>query len=271
MLNNVRLSAPGLPLRLTATLDFERSTSPGVPGRFRLSADALGSRQLDLGSNDDKYWIWFKRFQPPTVFWGRLNEFYDSAAQQYLPVPPSWIAEALGVVTIDPRDVIQDELQQSTPGLVHIRSQIPTPRGTLLRILEIDPQRALIVQQQIYDSSQRLLAVADASDFVYDELNGVSLPRTISVKLPPAGMAFDFDVDSYVINRPSADPSLWSMPDFTGHQYRNLANPAEMQGMNLMGNASFDPYDNQSVVRQPQRPVTERAAWLRMPSMSIFR
>lgn len=270
--DNVKLSAQGIPISMTASIDFERSSHTETPGRFRLSGEAFGSRQLDLGSNDDKYWMWVKKTHPPTVFWGQLDEFYISAAQQFLPVPPSWIAEALGVVTIDPRDVLQNELQQSTPGLVQIRSQIRTPRGNLLRILEVEPQRALIVQQQIYDANRRLLAVADTSDFVYDELQGVSLPRKIAIKLPPAGMSFEFAVDSYTLNQPPSDPlTLWSMPEFTGHQYRNLANPEEMQGLNLMGNAAFDPYANQSVVSEPQRPTTPRAAWLRMPSMSIFR
>ena len=268
--DNVRLSTRMI--GLNATLDFEKTADPSGPGRFRLSGKAFGSRQLDLGSNDREYWMWVKQNQPPTVFYGRHNEFHRSAARQILPMPPSWIIEALGIVHIDPQaphEIYQS--QHGTDSLLQIRSLIPTPHGQLTRVLEVDWNRALIVQHQIYDANRQLLAVADATDFTYDTLNGVALPRSVKVKLPPAGLNFDFEVDSYTINEPITNPmTLWSMPEIPGHQYRNLADPRDMQGINLMGTGT-DFYDSGSMVGAPIAPTTKRTAWLRVPSLTMFR
>lgn len=270
--DDVRLSIPGLPVGMRATLDFERAANPRSPGRFRLAGEVLGARQLDLGSNDREYWMWVKQNQPPTVFWGRHEEFHRSAAQSILPMPPSWIAEAMGIVWIDPNGFHEGPYGSSTNGLLQVRSRIPSARGDLLRVLEIDQQRALIVQQQIYDAANRLLAVADTGDFFYDALNDVSLPRSIKIKLPPANLSFDLDVGRYSINIPAADPSsVWAMPRLDGHQYRDLANPQDMQGVNLMG-GNDDFYDDRSLVSEPVRPEIPRSAWRRLPvAFSVFR
>ena len=44
---NVRLSIRGIPGSFRSTIDFDRNAGPNSPGRFRLSGDLLGSRQLD--------------------------------------------------------------------------------------------------------------------------------------------------------------------------------------------------------------------------------
>src|SRR6185369_16516358 len=61
-------------------------TIPGVPGlhtnvafqsphRFRLRADGPfgGGPELDLGSNDELFWLWVKRNQPPAMFFCRQD------------------------------------------------------------------------------------------------------------------------------------------------------------------------------------------------------
>ena len=267
--DSVRLSNPEQLLgSLNATLDYERPASQHAAANFRLTGNVMGSRQLDLGSNDQEYWMWVKQNQPPTVFWGRHSEFHQSAARDVLPVPPSWIVEALGIVHLDPQGDHEPLYASETQGLLQIRSRLQTPGGELLRILEIDRQRALIVQQQVYDASHNLLAVADASDFTHDPLSGVSLPRSVKIQLPPSGMAFDFEVSSYTVNQP-VDPSLWALPRIPDHHYRNLADPADMQGIQLTRNHDF--YDSSAYVTQPVRPQIPRAAWRRLPSFSVFR
>ncbi len=264
---SVQLSVPGEPLSLNGTLDFERSPTPSEsPGRFRLGGEIFGSRQLDLGSNDREYWMWVKQWKPPMVLWGRHADFYRSAAREILPVPPSFIVDAMGLVSIDPNTVTHEEPYESSSqvaGVLEIRTVIPTPRGNLTRVFQVDQEKATILQQAVYDTNVEpplLLAVADASRFTYDNQTGVILPRTMKVKLPPAGLAFDFEVDNYTINEPISDPdSLWSMPRLDGHQYLDLANPKDMRGMQLGGigpGKKADPYDSQPQIAKPIRPET---------------
>lgn len=266
--DSVSLSLAGQPIgRLSATLDFERSPMPEEsPGRFRLGGEFLGSRELDMGSNDREYWIWVKRNPVPAVLWGRHTDFYRSAAREILPVPPSFIVDALGIVSIDPSSVMHDQPYESSsqvPGVLEIQTRIPTPRGDLTRVFQVDQERAAILQQAVYDTSvypPLLLAVANASDFMHDPRSGVSLPRKINVTLPPAGQGFNFEVNNYTINEPVPDPDrLWAMPRLEGHQYLDLANPQDMQGIRL-GGGTGNVTAQQAELKKPVRPETANAA-----------
>lgn len=262
---DVRLSIEGLPISLTANLDYDR------PSRFRLSGETFRGRELDLGCNDQEYWFWGRDNKPPTVFHGRQDQFFQSAAQQFLPMPPYWLAEALGVVYLDPNHEHTGPFASETPGLLQIQSYIPTPGGNLLRKLEIDQRRGLVMQQRIYDSNNQLLAAAQAKDFHYDALQSVSLPHRIAVQLPPAGLSFDFEVDRYTINQGATDPNLWTKPEIPNHRYRDLANPADMQGISLLGGGPTRSPVERDVYRNPTAPDyprDTRSAWLRMPPIS---
>ncbi len=91
------LNVEGLPT-LQASYALER------PRRLRLRAELsrLSGSELDLGSNDEIYWMWVKRSDQPAVYWGRHDEYAQSSAREILPVPPEWLIEALGVVELDP-------------------------------------------------------------------------------------------------------------------------------------------------------------------------
>ena len=42
------------------------------PGRFRLTAGtAVTGQEIDLGSNDELFWMWVRRNQPPAVYFCR--------------------------------------------------------------------------------------------------------------------------------------------------------------------------------------------------------
>lgn len=260
---NVRLSVPGEFGSVKAKLDFDR------PSRFRLSGESLRGRELDLGANETQYWIWIKQKQPPTVFFGNQEQFHQGLAHKFMPLPPNQIfADALGLLYLDPSTPYQ--VFSSAPGLLQVRAPITTAQGDLLRIIEVDQRRALVVKQLIYGPNNELLASVDASDFTYKQLENVSLPRTLKVNLPPAGLAFQLDVDDYTVNT-SSPPSTFEMPKIPQHRYLDLANPADMQGIHLIGSGVSVPdlYDSQSA---ENRPVSSpRTAWQRIMPFNVFR
>lgn len=262
---NVRLSVPGQLGSVKAKLDYER------PSRIRLSGESLRGPELDLGSNELEYWIWVRQNQPPTVFFGRQDQFHLGVAHQFLPLPPNEIfAGALGILHLDPSS--DDRVYRSTtPGLLQLRTYLSTPRGPLLRVIEFDAQRATVVKQLLYDQDNVLLASVDASEFDYSTQHGVSLPSSLRIHLPPAGLAFQLDIDEYVINVPIADPQTFEQPQIPNHRYLDMANPVDMQGIQLLGSASAlpDVYDNQ--MKDPRPAFSLRSAWNRIVSPDVFR
>src|SRR5262245_9016074 len=53
------------------------------PGRMRLEAStAVTGAEIDFGSNDELFWFWVKRNEPPAVYFARHSQRQGSAAQQ---------------------------------------------------------------------------------------------------------------------------------------------------------------------------------------------
>jgi hypothetical protein len=221
------------------------------PGRFRLTAGTAFGQEVDVGSNDQLFWMWVKRNQPPAVYICRHDQFAGSNIRQIMPVEPSWLLAAMGIVDLDPASVF-DGPQPSArgPGTVEFRSWLPSSSGNLQRLMVIDARRALVLEQHVYDQAgTTLLASAVAESHRYYEVEQVSLPDRVSIRLPASGMAFRIDMGAVQINQLAADRhQLWTLPTFEGYPQHDLG-----------GAAVGTPLPGRATLRQPPGGVLPAA------------
>jgi len=207
----------GLPL-LNGNIAAER------PGRFRLTAGtALTGQEIDLGSNDELFWMWVRRNQPPAVYICRHDRFANSNIRQVKPIEPSWLLAALGIVDIDPALVFDGPLPRGD-GTVELRSWLPSSFGRLNRVTVIDARRAWVVEQHIYDQAgTTLLASSVAESHRYYPVEQVSLPERLSIRLPTSGINLKIDLGAMQINQLNGDrQQLWTLPAFEGFPQYDL-------------------------------------------------
>lgn len=206
----------GLPI-LSGNIAAER------PRRFRLTAGTAFGQEVDLGSNDELFWLWIKRNQPPAVYFCRHEHFANSSIRQFMPVEPSWLLAALGMVDLDPASVFDGPLPRGD-GTVELRSWMPSAGVTLQRVTVIEARRAYVVEQHIYDQSgTQLIASAIAESHRYFPLEQVSLPETVAIRLPGAGINMKINLANVQINRLAGDPQqLWALPTFDGYPQYDL-------------------------------------------------
>ena len=213
--SNVRVSMAGIPTKLRGTLTIER------PLRFRLKAGVLGVSEMgiDVGSNDERFWIWTKASLPgetPTLYYATHTGFEQSAVRKAIPIKPEWLIDAMGLLNPLPGDqFVGPEVREDGRLLLYTYRQTST--GVSIRRSVIDPKTGLILQQGIYDESGKLIAYANASDHKTYEDAGVTLPQTIDLMVPqPNGqtMTLTLRSDDYSINAIYGDPAkLWAMPN----------------------------------------------------------
>jgi hypothetical protein len=228
----------GLPL-LSGNIAAER------PGRFRLKAGTIAGPELDLGSNDELFWLWVRRNQPPAVYYCKHSQFANSNIRQMLPVEPSWLLAALGMVDIDPSSVFDGPLPSPRGnGSVELRSWLPSAGGTLQRVLLIDATRAWVLEQHIYDQAgTTLLASARAESHRYYPVEQVSLPEQVSIELPTANFKLAINLGQMQINQLQGDRTqLWSLPTVDGHPQYDLG--GALPGTPLPGQAPPQPISN---------------------------
>ena len=213
------LRIPGLPT-LRTEIALER------PQRFRLRADhMLTGSEVDLGSNEDLFWIWVRQADPPAVYFAQNQQYYSSAARQILPVEPTWLISALGVVELDPMGQHSGPTSAG-PGQLAVTSRIETPGGPLQRVLILHDTQGTVLEQHLYDAQQRRLASSYTSQHQQDPHSGVILPHHVKIELPMTGLQFSIDVDRYHVNQlGNSRWQLWQMPRPPGYPLTDLASP----------------------------------------------
>lgn len=216
------LKVHGVLADLRADVALER------PKRLRLRANTpLTGPELDLGSNDELFWVWIKRQNPPTIHYARHAQVESEAMRAVIPVPPSWIGEAIGLVELDPY-AVHEGPYQSSPGRLEIRSSGRSRGAEATRITVIDSVYGWVLEQHLIDGRGQVLASSVMSRHQYDPEHHVTLPRRVQITIIPAELAFTLEVDEYVINQFSSgggDSAMWTIPKVDNVEYVDLGNP----------------------------------------------
>jgi hypothetical protein len=218
--NRAQLSGAGLPTTLRASVAFER------PQRFRLRAETgISGTEFDLGSNDELFWFWVRRSQPPAMYYCRHEQFAASQARQMMPFEPAWLIEALGVVQLDPALPHQGPYFLPNDRL-RIDTIRDTPQGPVTKVTIIDGSQGWVLEQHLYDARRQLLASSVASGHRRDPLSGLIMPTAVQLHCPPAQLSLRLDLGNVEINRPLGDAAaLWAMPNYSGAPVVNMADP----------------------------------------------
>jgi hypothetical protein len=232
------LSMPSLP-RLSANLALER------PKRFRMRAQlpvVLGSG-MDLGSNDEVFWMRVPEADMvQTLYFARHEEYARQLQRNLLPVDPTWLIDALGLVRLDPLSVVEGPLERGD-GTLELRTEVPMPDGIYRRTIVVDATGGFVTEQNLRAPNGRLLASAVASDHRYYADVEAVLPHQVQLQLMPPGgeeLGLRIEVGHYAINQLlSEDPRLFQMPaDGVPRVINLMQSPVGPPGASEMAGAS---------------------------------
>lgn len=261
---------PGLPL-LNGAIAIER------PRRFRLRATTrLTGPELDAGGNDQRFWFWARRNDPP----GLYTADYASLGNRSLTIDPSLVIDAIGLPTISPTASAEGPFPRGD-GRLEVRTTESSPTGIRRRVIVVDAATAWPVEQQIYDSQNTLVASVSASQFVFDPASGASLPRKVNLQLPAAGMSLAINTGPVVLNAPvGGGDQLWQLPTIAGVPTVDLARTNFSVAATATGSnrqpiaASFAPATEAAppqwqTAPTPGAPVNQPASFAGLPNGGV--
>ena len=221
---NVRVTLDGAPT-MRGSLSVER------PRRLRMEAGVAGVTAIDVGSNDDVFWIWSKVAlpgQPPTLMYARHVDFETSSIRQQIPLDPTWLIDGLGFIEFKSTDEHRGPFVRPSDDRIEIHTYHQTATGQTIRVCVIDPKTAQILQQTYYDNEGKQIAYLNLVKYKYYEERGVSLPQRIEVVVSgPDGQTAKLTVNAsdYSFRPFYGDPArLWGMPNPPDVTRVNLAN-----------------------------------------------
>lgn len=256
---DVRVSVDGMPT-LRGNLSVEK------PDRMRLNAGLLGVSELgiDVGSNSDVFWFWTKVAAPgeePGIYYASHQQYQQSQLHRSLPIEPSWLIDALGLMSIRPDDRIEGPFQRPD-GRLEIRTWRDSGSRRTIRVTTIDPKYGWINQQAYYDGQGNRIAYADSIKHDHYPEHGVSLPGRIEITAyGPNQQPLKLTVDAsrFRINSIYGDPQqLWSMPDPSGVRKINLVDAAA-EASQLSVIESSQPQSTPGVHVRDHRTSTSRS------------
>ncbi|MEM8947488.1 MAG: hypothetical protein AAGD11_20105 [Planctomycetota bacterium] len=255
--NDARITVPGMP-----GIPLLRGNIAAMqPGKVRLRASTpLTGDEVDLGSNDELFWFWVKRNQPPALYFSRHDQFAGSAAQQFMPIEPGWLLDALGMMQFSPNDRHEGPFPQGD-GAVEIRSILQTRGGQMSKSTIVDARRAWVLAQHIYDANGTLVATTTAKDHRYYPEVGVSLPQEIELRVPAAELSLSIDVGTVQLNGLIDNPALWTLPTIAPQIDLGTAAPGTIGPIRAAGSNDLSTLASPTALGiVPQQPISAAIA-----------
>lgn len=227
------LSMPALP-KLSATINLRKERD----FRLKASLPIVMGPGLDMGSNDTLFWFEVPEDFGRTLYYARHDQYRQQLDRAVLPVDPTWVADALGLVQIDPTQVIQGPTLLPD-GKLMIRSRLPMPAGTFVRDCYIDAAKGHVTDQYLYGPSGGApIAQSHASNHQFYVDQNCSLPHTVQFSLSPSSgppLEMRIDVGVYAVNQIlSGDPNLFAIP-------QGASNSVDLTTLGTSGAAMVSP------------------------------
>ena len=211
------LSGPNIP-SLRTTVAYQR------PRYFRMTASTgLTGSELDIGSNDQLFWFWVRRNDPPALYYCRHDQYATSAAKNMIPIAPDMLINALGTAIFEPGAQYQGPFPKGGDRL-EIHTVQNGPEGPTTKVTVIDAAQGWILEQNIYNSQGILLAGAIAKQHRQDPLTGLWMPKVVEINCPASQFSIRLDLGNVQINRTPINANQWTMPTYQGTQLVDLGN-----------------------------------------------
>lgn len=218
--NYATLAPQGAP-SLRAAIFIEK------PGRFRVrGTTALTGPELDLGSNDEMFWLWIKRAEPQALYYARHAQASTSGFRKLMPLSPQQLVEAFGIPTFDPQAAHQGPFP-SGEGRLAVRSTLPGPDGMMTKTTIVDARTALVVEQQLQDATGQMLASVKTSNHKLGADGRAWLPHTIELAIPSGNMSMTVSIERWDVNvPPPADAFV--KPEHQGYPNVDVSDPRNL-------------------------------------------
>lgn len=230
--DRVKVRTSEFPAPLSATMAVR------APHSLRLVvAHPLGAgNAMDLGSNDECFWMWMKVGEQTPVMTVRHEEFDLVARSSPMPLPirPDWLMEVLGVVPLDPEEYELVRPGGNQPYVDLVATRVAPGGERVQRIVRVNPRHGLIVEHRLQKLNGELVGRAALSGHFEDPASKVVMPRVIVIDATaegkPVSLTLTFDHPEVNPASLAADDHLWLVPEIPGSERVDMAQWLRSQG-----------------------------------------
>jgi hypothetical protein len=194
---------------------------------FILSATALGSPVVDIGSNDNEFWFWSSKATPPYQFYCSYKDFEEGRVRE-LPFPfaPEWLLEVLSMGTYSSPEKFTVDADNKS---VRLTEKTKSPQGQLVRKVIVMNRRPVsapapqVTGFYLYDdTTQKEICSAQILEVILDRGSGALVPKKLALSMPSQGAKLTLTMSGMQVN-PQLNVASFTRQPLQGVQSYDLA------------------------------------------------
>jgi len=170
-------------------------TAPGVEGlmvlqkprNFRLKGKVVGQPAVDLGSNNEEFWFWVGKQDPPYVYHCNYTQLAYGQSRLPFPFQPEMVIQALGVAEYDPTRPYQIRDAGNTVELIETVSNPggqPIQKVTVFLKAKAGDQKPQVLSYILRDGSGQDICRTEVYDIQIHRETGTILPQRMKMVWP---------------------------------------------------------------------------------------
>jgi hypothetical protein len=206
----------------------QASLTCAKPRNFRMVAMAVGKTQVDVGSNQDEFWFWAAKGDPPYLIHCTYRDLANGV-QVPFPFQPEWVMEALGMASYDPAKNYQMQVRDSNYEL--IENTVNSQGQQVQKVTVFNQGRSQVqVRAHILRNAQGREVCAAHITEVQAFSNGAVMPRRVVLEYPSEKLTLKLklwdnanDVKLNQPFRPEDEARMFTRPTLNGVQSYDLA------------------------------------------------
>ncbi|MBA4030035.1 MAG: hypothetical protein C0478_03950 [Planctomyces sp.] len=189
---------------------------------LRISVTSALGQEVDLGSNDEIFWFWAKRNDPPDLMFARHEQMAEIQQRMPIPFEPAWLMEALGVAPMEPESVTLN--RSGDDRTAALTTSHLSPSGIPIRkVVTVDACHGLVLEHGLYDPQGRVIAQGRLKNHFRDQHSGAILPRQMTLDWPLAQMNMVLTFDKIEVNPAGVPEQVWQPPEMPNTRLVNMA------------------------------------------------
>jgi hypothetical protein len=221
------------------------------PKSFRLFGKMVGINEVDLGSNDQEFWYWIKRHDPPFLFHCSYNDLNNPTKQVAMPFPfqPEWVLEALGMLPMNEQGDYALETKPDTYELVQMAQSAqgqPIRKVIVFSRWNIDrtktPDKPQVLAYQLQDAQGKVLCKASIEKVQVEKTTGIVFPHKLKLEWPVEKLELKMVLGGAEVNvnyTPERTAALFQRPHWNNLRSYDLARGLDAQPTGLQRTGGY--------------------------------
>jgi len=198
MKTDVAIDIVDSPFNLRGSIAYEKDLN------FRMLANSITGRELDVGSTNNIFWFWSRRMKPPALYYSEHASLHKTRLKT--PFHPLWMIECLNVGVIE----LPDKIKRNEKYILVEERKVSASTGNWVKkITLIDAEKKAIIGHYLLDLSDNGIASSEVLSF--QSVNGFLVPKEMKICWYEENKTLYWSFSNTSVNL-VVDPNNWVMP-----------------------------------------------------------